>query len=128
MLWLISQIDMSRPEERCKPASFKVCCELPRDVTALLLNVIHDICFLHHVPLAERDELFEMVRQELSTYVYSSINSKLERVSTTLMTTYLFKADQRTEPPMIGTMCVKLNPASTTSMHSGLGNPEAENS
>jgi hypothetical protein len=29
---------------------------------------------------------------------------------------------------MIGTMCVKLKPASTTSMHSGFGNPGAENS
>ena len=65
---------MTRPEERCKPACFNICSKLPRDVTALLLNVIHDIRFLHHVPLAERDELLEMVRQELSTYVYSSIN------------------------------------------------------
>ena len=75
MLWFISQIDMARPEERCKPACFNICSKLPRDVTALLLNVIHDIRFLHHVPLAERNELFEMVRHELSTYVYSSINS-----------------------------------------------------
>lgn len=75
MLWPISQIDMSRLEERCKPACFKICSKLPRDVTALLLNVIHDTCFLHHVPLPERDELFEMIRQELSTYVYSSIHS-----------------------------------------------------
>jgi len=75
MLWSIGQIDMSRPEERCKPACFKICSKLSRDVTALLLNVIHDICFLHHVPLAERHELFEMVRQELPTYIYSSINS-----------------------------------------------------
>jgi len=72
---LISQIDMTRPEERCKPACFDICSKVLRDVTTLLLNVIHDICFLHHVPLAERDELFEMIRQELSTYVYSSINS-----------------------------------------------------
>ncbi len=75
MWWLISQIDMSRPEEGREPACFEICSKLRRDVTTLLLDVIHDIGFLHHVPLAERDKLFEMVRQELSTYVYSSINS-----------------------------------------------------
>jgi hypothetical protein len=75
MLSLISRPDTARPEEGREPAGFDICGKLRRDVTALLLDVIHDISFFHHVPLAERDELFEMVRQELSTYVYSSFNS-----------------------------------------------------
>ena len=66
---------MTRPEEGRKPACFDICRKLRRDVTALLLDVIHNIRFLHHVPLAERDELFEVVRQKLSAYIYSRINS-----------------------------------------------------
>jgi hypothetical protein len=71
----MSQIDMARPDEGREPAGFEICRKLGRDVAALLFDVIHDVRFLHHVPLAERDEFFEVVRQEFATDIYSSIDS-----------------------------------------------------
>lgn len=38
---------------------------------------------------------------------------------------YLFTAFQTIEPLSIGTTCVKLNPESTMSMHSGEGSPSS---
>ena len=52
------------------PACLEVLPEIDRDVTAGLFDVIHDICLVHHVPLPERRELFELVRQELTSDVY----------------------------------------------------------
>jgi hypothetical protein len=55
--------EMARPSRGREPASFEICRELRRDVTAILFDVVDDVCLFHHVPLAERDELFEMIRQ-----------------------------------------------------------------
>ena len=120
--------DATRPDRGREPASFEICCKLRRDVAALLFDVIHDVRLFHHVPLPKRDQPFEVVRQQFSTDIYPGINLVTCAYVPIRKTTYLFTADQTTLPPIIGTMCVKLKPASTTSMHSGFGSPRDENS
>lgn len=126
----MSQQNTTRPasDRGREPASFEICSELRRDVATLLFDVIHDVRLFHHVPLAKRDKLFEVVRHQFPANIYPTINLVTCAYTPTCETTYLFTADQTTLPPIIGTMCVKLKPASTTSMHSGFRSPRDENS
>jgi hypothetical protein len=71
----ISRADATRPDGTREPAGFEIGNKLRRDIATLLLDVIHDVCFLHHVPLPERDKFLEMICQELSANIYSGINS-----------------------------------------------------
>ena len=40
------------------------------DVTAGLLDIIHDIGLVHHIPLAKGHKLLQLVRQQLSSDIY----------------------------------------------------------
>ena len=51
------------------PARLDVPLVVERDEAALLLDVVHDVRLVHHVPLAERDELFELVCEQLAADV-----------------------------------------------------------
>jgi hypothetical protein len=41
-----------------------------RDIAASLLNFIHHMCLVRHVPLSERNQMFEVIRQQLPPDVY----------------------------------------------------------
>ncbi len=51
------------------PARLDVPLVVERDEAALFLDVVHDVRLVHHVPLAEGDELFELVREQLAADV-----------------------------------------------------------
>ena len=53
------------------PREFHVSLETGRYVTALFLDVLHDVRLVHHVPLAIRDDVFKVVREELSADIDS---------------------------------------------------------
>lgn len=55
------------------PADVKILCELRGYKTAGLLHIIHDVGLIHHVPLAERDQLFELIREQLPSDVYPRV-------------------------------------------------------
>lgn len=42
---------------------------LVRNIAALLLCVLNDARLIHHVPLAERDELLQVIREQLASGV-----------------------------------------------------------
>lgn len=52
------------------PTEIKVLNELSRYEAARLFYVVHDVCLVHHIPLAKRDKFFELVCQQLSPNVY----------------------------------------------------------
>lgn len=42
-----------------------------RDITASLSDCVHHMCLIRHVPLSERDQVFEVVGEKLAAYVYT---------------------------------------------------------
>lgn len=40
---------------------FQVALEILGYVTAKLLDIVHDVCLVHHVPLTERHEFLELI-------------------------------------------------------------------
>jgi hypothetical protein len=41
-------------------------------ITACLLGVVHNVSFVHHIPLTVRDEFFELVSQQLAADIKPS--------------------------------------------------------
>ena len=53
------------------PREFHVGVKVCRNVTALFLDIVHNIRLVHHIPLAVGDELLEVVREQLPTDIDS---------------------------------------------------------
>ena len=43
--------------------------EIERDVATFLLDIIHDIRLVHHIPLSEGHKLLELVREQFATNI-----------------------------------------------------------
>jgi hypothetical protein len=50
-------------------ASFEVSFPIHTDIPARLTDRIHHMCLVDHIPLAKRDEVLEVICQELAAYV-----------------------------------------------------------
>ena len=59
------------------PTRFEIFGELRRHVAACLLDVVHDVRLVHHVPLTERDELLEVVCQQLPAHIDPGRNAEM---------------------------------------------------
>lgn len=53
------------------PREFHVSFEVCGHVTALPLDIVHNVSLVHHVPLAIGNDLFEVVREEFSANIDS---------------------------------------------------------
>ena len=43
------------------PTNVDIFAKLCRYIATRFLDVVHDVRFIHHIPLTERDELFELI-------------------------------------------------------------------
>jgi hypothetical protein len=103
-------------------AQFEVAPKVLRDVAACFLDGIDDVRLVHHVPLPKRDELFEVVGEQLAADVEAERKEPRCQVADkggrgALLTDRLTLVET-TEPFMIGTTLVKLYPESMTSEQS----------
>jgi hypothetical protein len=83
--------------------------------------MLNDTRLIHHVPLSERDELLEMVGEQLASSVdpASEESAWLLYVGPPREETYLRTPALTMLPRTTGTTWVNEKPASTTSTHSG---------
>jgi hypothetical protein len=86
------------------PTCLEVSLQVRGYVAARLLDLVHDEGLVHHVPLPERNELLQVVGQELAADIYPVKSSQLSPRYTSVAATDLMTASQNIAPPNNGTM------------------------